>query len=255
LNQPWAIPQQRFLLDEQLFIADVHDDSACFNLNSMGQKDTKSGKTPEAVKVFRQWLINLQLSEIQADTVADSLRDWIDADNQARPMGAENDYYQQLSPARLAANRPLSEVSELRNVRGVDAALYRRLQKQVCVLPEKQLKININTLPVASAPLLSAVFLGKLSVRDATQLLQSRPAKGWDSVEVFLQNDVFTTKQANKQESQGVLSQSLTLLSVDSDYFTARIRQDVQQNYRLMSRYQRSKEGIRVIQRQYGFSD
>jgi len=55
---------------------------------------------------------------------ADSILDWRDADEQARPMGAESDYYLSLPSPYEAANRPFDTIDELRLVRGVDTALW-----------------------------------------------------------------------------------------------------------------------------------
>jgi len=54
---------------------------------------------------------------------AESILDWRDADEQARPMGAESDYYLSLPTPYEAANHPFDTIDELRLVRGMDTAL------------------------------------------------------------------------------------------------------------------------------------
>src|SRR5690606_37078893 len=49
--------------------------------------------------------------------------DWLDADDEPRPLGAEIDYYSGLSPAYACKNGPLETVEELLLVRGVTPRL------------------------------------------------------------------------------------------------------------------------------------
>ena len=64
---------------------------------------------------FRRLLAILDLSP----GLADALADWIDADGVPQPNdGAEDSYYGSLQPPYLAANRPLTDLSELALVRG-----------------------------------------------------------------------------------------------------------------------------------------
>jgi type II secretory pathway component PulK len=51
--------------------------------------------------------------------VADSILDWIDADDEPRPFGAESSYYSSLPQPYEAANRRLKSLDELLKVRGV----------------------------------------------------------------------------------------------------------------------------------------
>ncbi|QJW97187.1 type II secretion system minor pseudopilin [Frigoriglobus tundricola] len=52
-------------------------------------------------------------------TIADSIADWLDADDTARSSGAESSYYQGLSPSYSAKNGPLNSLDELLLVQGV----------------------------------------------------------------------------------------------------------------------------------------
>ncbi len=58
------------------------------------------------------------------EDVADSILDWLDADEDARPLGAEfADYYSQLQPPYKPANGQLQSVEQLLLVRGVTAVM------------------------------------------------------------------------------------------------------------------------------------
>ena len=73
------------------------------------------------------------LDEEQATALRDAILDWRDADDGARPQGAEDDDY-------LAAGRPLGardgpflSVEELQQVQGVTASLYKKLAPMLTV--------------------------------------------------------------------------------------------------------------------------
>ncbi len=57
------------------------------------------------------------------EDVADAILDWLDEDDEARPFGAESDYYTTLPTPYSAANGPLHSVEELLLVRGVTPTL------------------------------------------------------------------------------------------------------------------------------------
>lgn len=57
------------------------------------------------------------------ESIADAILDWIDTDTDARPMGAERDYYTALDPPYEPRNGPLHSLEELLLVRDVTPAL------------------------------------------------------------------------------------------------------------------------------------
>jgi type II secretory pathway component PulK len=85
--------------------------------------------------------------------LADAILDWTDADDDARPHGAERRWYAAERPAREPANRPLRSVGELLLVRGVAAAALERLRPFVTAAGEDG--INPNTAP---PPVMLAVW-------------------------------------------------------------------------------------------------
>lgn len=64
----------------------------------------------------------------------DALLDWRDADDTARPEGAEQDDYRRAGRATGPKNAPFEAVRELRQVPGVDGARFRRLRPLVTVV-------------------------------------------------------------------------------------------------------------------------
>jgi general secretion pathway protein K len=85
--------------------------------------------------------------------IADGVLDWIDADDVARPSGAERRWYAGRRRPLAPANRPLRAVGDLLLVRGVDAAALARLRPFVTTAGEDG--INPNT---ASPDVMLAVW-------------------------------------------------------------------------------------------------
>lgn len=75
-------------------------------------------------EVLRQVFNNLGLEADRRDVLVDSILDWRDADDLHRTNGAENDYYQSLSPAYSAKNGPLDSVEDLLWIRGMTMELF-----------------------------------------------------------------------------------------------------------------------------------
>ena len=98
--------------------------------------------------------------------LVDALADWTDPDDEPRRLGAERDWYARLPTPLLPANAPLTSVSHLRFVRGVDAAVLARLAPFVSVAG--QASVNPNT---ASAPVLAA---WSNSARETRRILAAR---------------------------------------------------------------------------------
>jgi len=85
--------------------------------------------------------------------IADALADWIDADDEPRPRGAERAWYLGQPGRRVPPNAPFTSPAELGLVRGVDARALARLAPHVTVAPEHA--VNPNT---ASREVLLAVL-------------------------------------------------------------------------------------------------
>ena len=61
----------------------------------------------------------VEISQTKALEIADAVADFMDADNQKRLNGAEDDDYQSATPPYRAANQPKASISELRAVTGI----------------------------------------------------------------------------------------------------------------------------------------
>ncbi|MCK4343273.1 MAG: general secretion pathway protein GspK [Phycisphaerae bacterium] len=103
--------------------------------NHDGLEDTmRFGLTPESGKLNLNaasedeitWLLDSVLLDLgiqNSPELVDALLDWLDADEDMRPNGAESDYYEQLEPGYYAKNGRLDTLEELLLVRGFTAAV------------------------------------------------------------------------------------------------------------------------------------
>ncbi|HET6328934.1 MAG TPA: hypothetical protein VFG04_29895 [Planctomycetaceae bacterium] len=95
------------------------DESGKLNLNSLVSWQANSALSLTDATA-RNFLLNLPY---MTNDLADSILDFIDADDTARQYGAESDYYTTLSPPYRAANGPLQSLDDLLLVKGVTPAL------------------------------------------------------------------------------------------------------------------------------------
>jgi type II secretory pathway component PulK/DNA uptake protein ComE-like DNA-binding protein len=73
--------------------------------------------------------------------VADAILDWLDADENPRPYGAEYEVYQQLTPPCDPRNGPIADLDELLHVRGVTPELLYGVDQN------RNFQIDANELP------------------------------------------------------------------------------------------------------------
>lgn len=96
-----------------------------------------------------------QLPDDDAQIIAESIEDWRDPDDDARPQGAENFYYRGRTEAYACKDGPFETIEELRLVRGMSEAIYDRLAPHVTVYGSGQLNLNTATREALDALALS----------------------------------------------------------------------------------------------------
>ncbi|ENY71265.1 general secretion pathway protein K [Aeromonas diversa CDC 2478-85] len=262
LGQYWARKETVFPVPDGQLKGEVRDLYGCFNLNSLeariGGTNPNGGTNPDGsqpggtanpddplsqplpAQAFRILLTELGMDEYDAVQLTDALRDWIDKDTVlVSSYGAEDAYYEGLNPPYLPANQRLLSLSELRMVRGVTPDLYRKLSPYLCVRPDGELKVNVNTLAADQGALLTALSLGKLPADEAKRILTDRPRNGWKSSDEFLQ-------QVPAWEQKARAS-----VVVKSERFAARLVAEVGDSRAfLVSEFQREKDNkFKVVRR------
>ena len=254
IDQAWA-QEFKYPLENGGLTANLEDLQACFNLNAIvsgsasgNTNSSGSSNTTEAMEAFHTMLLSLSidgLDNFTADTLRDSLADWVDEDDSMRPYGAEDSEYESREFPYLAANGPLASKSELRIINGVSPEWLDDVLPLVCVIPDyNELKINVNTLEEEDAPLLAG--LTGLDIQQATSLISSRPQNGWDDTNAFLSEPSI--------QALNLTSTRQEWFSVKTEYFMLHTKTQYNKaTFKLSTVFHASADsGVRVVNREFG---
>lgn len=191
-----------------------------FNLNNLAAEAAE-----KELQRFQRLLAVLDLPT----GIAESVKDWVDADSdQSGFDGAEDNEYLVKEPPYRAANRPMSEISELRLVHGVTDEHAAILAPHVATLPVGT-PINVNS---ADEMVLRSLAedLGEL---EAEQILLSRKGTPFETVDKDFAKRTLVPESIDKEG-----------LSVNSEFFTVQITAKFGDRVsRLESFVHRPKEG------------
>lgn len=246
LDQSWATEGMVYPVENGQIGGQVLDMQACFNVNAVTGED-KEGQAPLAVRQFRDLLEQLEFDAYQAEQLSDALRDWIDEDsNVVTSYGVEDAYYESLDYPYQAANQRLSNVSELRAIKGFNQVIYRKVRPYLCALPTAILKINVNTIAIDKPEILAGLFSGKLSLDLAKNILEERPTSGWGTIVEFLSLATLKDIEISAAEK--------STFDVKSSYFVALLQAEFgSATMKLESFFNaESKDNVYVIRRQFG---
>ena len=200
-GEPWAMRLPPIAVDNGELSGRIEDQQGLFNLNNLASGGTLN---PVQSARFRRLLSILGLPESLADTLAD----WIDADDRPQPRnGAEDEYYLAQNPPYRAANRPLIDVGELALVRGYDASVRARLAPFVTALPGST-ALNVNTAPAE----VLAAWVDGLDL-DGARLLVARRNNNFYRSNSDFRNQLGKGAAVPEQD-----------VRVSSDYFLATLR-------------------------------
>jgi general secretion pathway protein K len=192
------------------------DESGKVNLN----------RSDEAM--LRRIFTNIGIEEPVMSTIVDSILDWIDPDDLHRANGAENDYYQSLSPSYSAKNGPFDSVEDLLWVRGVTPEIFfgsdgeagsgrgRHVGlKQIFTIDSPIDRVNLRTAPAEVIHAVLGLTLEKsrafieerkkLSEKTINDLL---PLLGLTTTDAALQMFIFTNPSVISVEAEGQLKGS-----------------------------------------------
>lgn len=203
-GQAWAATPRRFPVPQGAIAVTLSDRQSCFNLNALANSDP--AQQTAAREQLATLLSYLNVPAPQAEQLVEQLGQWFGADKP--PAVAERSDEITLRPA----SRLLVESSELRDLEGMDAGLYKKIAPFVCALPQTYQQLNINTLNAQQSVILAAILAPALSVRQARALIEHRPAEGWESVAQFLNQSALAAIDGSVKET----------LSVESRYFQLR---------------------------------
>lgn len=171
LDDDWATVVPKFAVGAGVVSGHMIDMQSKINLNSLMTGDRVN---PATDKQLRSLLRALGIDE----NLVAVLLDWMDEDQDERFAGAEDGYYSRRSPSYQTANRKLTDLVELKLLKGVTPNIYHKLEPFVTVLPF-QTPVNVNTAP---PEVLEALGFGG-SVEEIVRQRKQRP---FNSVEEFL---------------------------------------------------------------------
>lgn len=141
LEEFWALGPIPFEIDNiGAVLVQIIDLNRYYNINNLIQSDGKVSL--HELNRFKDLLIELNLDE----SIADNLADWLDSNDSEQGYQSEKDGYLNEEPGYLPANRMLSDVSELRLVRGFTPEVMNLLKGHITVVKTPGvLSINMNT--------------------------------------------------------------------------------------------------------------
>ncbi len=246
LEQIWAQGETTYPVDFGEITGEITDMQSCLNLNALRasldkKSDNNNGnntnqrqganadKVPARI-ALEGLLINLQIddvSQFEAESMADALTDWLDSDSAISSSGGaeDNDYASKEFPY-LAANHYLASVNELRVVEHFTPNVIDKIKPYVCVIPATDMhKININTINSEHVELLQALLESTLD--EAQDILSARGEKGFASIDDFYNlPEVVKLKNFNDKKDQFV---------VDSEYFKLKASASFNDSYFAMN--------------------
>ena len=171
-----TIEKQRFFsaIDGGDVTAHLIDLGGRFNINNL----IKDGEV--SVPDVRRFQRLLAIIGVDGG-VMPAILDWLDPDASPRPGGAEDDYYSRLDPPYRAADAPLSDINELRLIRGVTPAVFQKLSRVVTVVPAYTY-INVNAAPLQVIQCLD----DGISAQDAEAIVTQQTAGGFANINEFM---------------------------------------------------------------------
>lgn len=233
-NETWAANSVALPVERGAIEAQINDLQGRLNLNDL--VDRQGEVNPSMVQRVELLLAALDVRSVTVE----ALVDWIDPDNDTSgPGGAEDGSYLLYDPPYRTADRPMTHISELRLLEGMDQEEYRRLRPHVTVLPLNDQPLNVNMI---SVPVIQSLH-EDITVAAAESVVEARVEEPFDNVREFLERDEFA--------GMGLEEEGLT---VRSFFFQSASRVTVSDNvYRLVSMLHRDPEGeLTVISRDAG---
>lgn len=243
--------------EDYTVVSQVDDAQDCFNVNNLlaadkvaqDQNASTVPEKPRKEKIVEQILTDGGISQTAAEEIYQQLVDYLDGDATTVKEGAEMDAWSGVVPARQPANQMMRTLAEIKLLPAFPAAAYPKVSKLLCALPDSASKVDVNTLTPEQAPLLAALFPGKLTADDAVRLIESRPETGWESMDVFSK----ALEQAFPQ-LKDELPQVAGLLSINSRYFRVNYTGNTDElTLRVVSQLQVNNEAGEIVtwQRRY----
>jgi len=160
LHDAWADSRTlgselKTLFDDAGVSVKIVDISGKLNINRLiltGQAGKENHFDVVQKNIFTRLLeaTNPDLKEEEIGNIVNSVKDWIDPDDEVTEeggVGAESEYYAGAGKAYACRNGPMESIEELRFVKGITARIFSDISPYLTVYGDKKGKININTAP------------------------------------------------------------------------------------------------------------
>jgi general secretion pathway protein K len=144
--------------------------------------------------------------------LADAILDWTDADDDARPHGAERRWYATRTPPGAPANRPLASVGELLLVRGMDAGLLERLRPFLTVAGEDG--VNPNT---ASPEVMLAMWPNPSRVGELLAARARGPVECGDLPQCTTRSATYTVRATGRVGAAARMAEAIVRIVPSTD--------------------------------------
>lgn len=228
LDEQWLREPITLPIENGLITAQFRDRSNCFNINDLVSDSGAGRLETDAAAISHLAAIVAELGGDQntGEALGSSAADFMDQDDRIGAGGAEDFTYNRGEVPYRTANTLLSDVSELRALRGWSRPFYAALRPLLCVRPDNDEfgVMNINTVSLAEAPVLRAALNNKVPLSELEQIIENRPSQGFDSLETFLLLPTFEQLDPPlSPEEAGRLGTAATLIE-----FNAQVRYDAQ---------------------------
>ena len=184
INEPMV-----FNLNGADILGKISDYGNCFNINSIVKlNDSNYVENKNSVAAFRKILSLNEIDNNIIEEVIDQTIDWIDKDTNPRAYGLEDYYYSGPlhSPREYTGMRLMVSIEELKSIPAVKQIDWNIFKNHFCAIPIlNELSLNINTLDLEDAYLLSSIF-SNLTIKDAEYILDNIPKSGFDDLNNFI---------------------------------------------------------------------
>ena len=252
-QQAWAQKRPAFPINNGpltgAISVSIQSANECFNVNSLVTRRNggRYSAHSDHKKDFEALLSHIGLPPSTKAEITGQLIDWIDTDSRVSPLGAEDYEYGKLSPPKRAANTLIAHIDELIELPSISQEILGILKPYLCALPSTdRSRVNINLLAPEQEALLRMITGKALNQGQATGILTSRAADGYNRLADFWSHPALKDKAFSSYQK--------SYLSLNSEYFI--ITSDVlydQLTLRLTSMVRRENDGrIYLLFRQFG---
>jgi len=208
LQEQWSQPLVSVPFEGGEISGQLYDLQGRLNLNNVQVADKVQREIWQ--KVVDRWAVQMGLET----PLSEILTDWVDADEERLPGGAESDAYLLMQPPYRAANQALVMIEELKSLQGFQQIAYEPwlLIKATATTLPSVTPINVNT--VSKTVLMALTDTMNETVIDSwIQLRNETPAADTAEFRSFM------ALQTGQEATELTLAFPDWLISVRSDYF------------------------------------